>query len=209
MRTYESFVEELRELREQIRDLRKEPELSRSVAFKTWNHALSMLIGAMRTNGYRDTGCQVEGRFFASTSHWDTTDPADHFNTALDDTRIELDNIISSYDKHGAPASSLTATPPAVIAPATPRPASSLMPKPGDLTGDWVRANVPFEYAKWAFGAIGVIFFAGIAADRAYESLMSKLASRNEAAIAVGETTATLKRPAALAPRKVSADRPG
>ena len=51
MRTYESFIEEMRALREEIGSLRKEPRLARSAPFKTWNHSLCMLIGDMRKNG--------------------------------------------------------------------------------------------------------------------------------------------------------------
>lgn len=198
MRTYESFVEELRALQAEINILRKEPLLAQSIAFKTWNHALCRLIGAMRNSGHRNTGCQVEGRLFSPASYWETRDPADYFNTALDDTRIELDDIISNYDKHGEPAPSLAATRPgvALAPPAAPRAASSLMPKPGDLTADWLRVNVPFEYVKWASGVIGIVFFAGIAVDRAYESIMSKIVRQGAAPTVANESTAKLRPPA-------------
>ena len=125
--------------------------------------------------------------FAAATSYWDTSDPAVHFNSALDDTRIELDSIISNYEKHGEPASSLPAAVPKVaIELPTARPAASpLMPKPGDLTADWLRANVPFEYVKWASGALGIVFLAGMAIDRAYESVISQLARQGAAAAVV------------------------
>lgn len=171
MLTYAQFIDEIKPLRAQIDELRHEAGLSNSVAFKKWNHALLMLVRAIKSKGYRSTGCYIEGRIFSHHNPWSSTDVATYFNAELDDTMIELDNLISNFEKYGDPKPPPPAAAPLVEElPATPEvapaaPAFATLPKPGELTWAWISTSVPFAYWYLAGAAavalLGVGFQAG------------------------------------------------
>lgn len=113
MLTYAQFIDEIKPLRAQIEGLRQEPGLANSVAFKKSSHALLMLVRAVKSMGYRSTGCYIEGRIFTQHNPWSSRDAATYFNAELDDTVVELDDLISHFEKYGDPKP----LPPAVAAP--------------------------------------------------------------------------------------------
>lgn len=169
MQTYAQFIDEIKPLFAQIDDLRKQPELTESHAFKTWLHSLNMLIHTIRGLGYRRTGCHVDSRLFTDNSPWSKASAANVFNKALDDTSIELANLISNFDKYGDPKPPIPTMPPVEelimqeTAPAVP--AFATLPKPGELTWTWISTSVPFAYWYLAGAAavalVGVGFQAG------------------------------------------------
>lgn len=165
MQTYAQFIDEIRPLRSQIDDLRHEAGLSNSAAFKKWNHALLMLVSGVKSRGYRNTGCYIEGRIFTHHNPWSNTDAATYFNAELDDTMIELDNIISNFEKYGDPKPPTPVAPPvkelpAALEAAPAPPTFATLPKPGELTWSWVSTSVPFAY--WYLAAGAAVALAGI-----------------------------------------------
>lgn len=206
MLTYPLFIDELRALRADIDNLRQEPGLSESVPFRTWRHALSTLLDQMRRNGYPHISCNVQLRSFRPHGDWSTQHPANYFHSALHDTVIELDNLISNYDKYGDPK------PPAVVEPSTPlaapSPAFATLPKPGEVTWAWVRTNVPLSYWNLAAGIVIAVAVLAFGAGRLYEGFASKV----DSSVANGSSTKLQPAAAAVAPapveRKISAVRP-
>ena len=196
MLTYPLFIDEVRALRADIDNLRTEPNMARSVAFKKWNHALCMLVSSIRKNGYRSTGCYVESRDFELDNAYIRHDPTKLFNDELDNTMIELDNVISNYEKYGDPK------PPAALEPSAPTAVPAVfttLPKPGELTWAWVRINVPFSY--WGLVAGLIITVAGLAfgAGRLYEGFASKV----DSPVAYGSSTKLQPAAAAAAPAPI------
>jgi hypothetical protein len=197
MLTYAQFINEIRPLFAQIDDLRKQPKLAESLAFKTWLHSLNMLIHTIRRLGYRRTGCHVDSRLFTDHNPWSKASAADVFNKALDDTAIELANIISNYDRYGDPKPPIPATPPVeelVVQETKPVvPAFATLPKPGELTWTWVSTSVPFAYWYLAAAAAVALVGAGFQAGELW-------ASRRPAATALQKPI-----PAAIAPGQAKA----
>jgi hypothetical protein len=196
MLTYPLFIDEIRVLRADIDKLRLEPGLTESVPFRTWRHALSTLIDQMKRNGYPNIRCNVQMRSFhprvRSTKH-----PANYFQDALHDTVIELDSLISNFEKYGDPNPLPTAAMPiaeerpiSLDAPPV-APTFATLPKPGELTWAWVSTSVPFAYWYLAGAAVVTLLGGGFQAGDMW-------AGRRAAAAA----TEALQRPvpAAIAP---------
>lgn len=192
MLTYPLFIDELRTLRANIEKLRQEPGLSESVPFRTWKHALTTLLDQMRRNGYAHLSCNAQLRSF-QPGPWSTVHPANYFHDALHDTAIELDNLISSYDKYGDPKPPILVEPPAPGG--VPSVTFTTLPKPGEVTWAWVRSTVPLSYWNLAAGIIIAVAVLAFGAGRLYEGFASKV----DSSVASGSST-RLSPAAAVAP---------
>jgi len=101
---YAAFVDELRVLRDSYADPPPNHRNAESLAFKQWRHQLSDLIGRIEAKGYH-INCRVNERRFRETASWSqpARDRKSAFDTAHAETMIELDAIISNFQKYGDP----------------------------------------------------------------------------------------------------------
>jgi hypothetical protein len=106
--TYKQFVDEVRRLAQEAEGLRGLDLLDEDPRFRKWRHELTDMLERVGSIGY-EPNCKVVYRQFSFPSARYGRGPSQEerisrFVHEINDTQIELNTIISNYDKFGAPA---------------------------------------------------------------------------------------------------------
>lgn len=111
---YTAFIDELSGLRESFSNPPPNHRCHDSSAFKLWQHRVIDLIDRIEEQGYR-INCGIRLRRFRVLAYAPVSPAAQQkaFDGALAQTMIELDTIISNFEKYGVspPAPALAITP--------------------------------------------------------------------------------------------------
>jgi hypothetical protein len=178
---YAAFIEELRVLRDSYADPPSNHRTYDSLEFKQWRHRLSDLIDRIEAKGY-EINCGIGHRQFRVMSYASISSREQQavFSKAHAETMIELNTIISNFEKYGDP--NLT---PAVPALTPSHPPESTTVKPlewnKEATLSWYVKNTPVA-TLWGF--VAVVFFmlvgaygVGVAVEKRWPEAKSRAVS--------------------------------
>jgi hypothetical protein len=167
---YAAFINELSALRDSYANPPPNHRTHDSLGFKQWRHQVSDLIERIQVKGY-DINCRIGGRQFRVMSYASISPREQQaaFDKAHTETMIELNTIISNFEKYGDPK----ATPPAPALGPSPHP--DFAPKRPlewnkEATLSWYAKNTPagtlWGFVAVVFGLIVGAFFLGIAVEK-------------------------------------------
>lgn len=150
---YAAFIGELRALRDSFSNPPSNHRTRDSLEFKLWRHQVSDLIDRIEAKGY-DINCRISDRQFRVMSYASISPREQQaaFDKAHAETMIEINTIISNFEKYGDPK----ATPPApAIAPSPPPGHAPKQPLEWnkEATFMWYLKNTPVA-TLWAFGVV-------------------------------------------------------
>lgn len=167
---YTAFIDELSGLRESFSNPPPNHRCHDSSAFKLWQHRVIDLIDRIEAQGYR-INCGIRLRRFRVTAYAPVSPAAQQkaFDRALAETTIELDTIISNFEKYGdprqpSPAPALAITPSRESTPGQPLEWNK------DATFGWYLKHTPAR-TLWGFvvsvgGLVVGAFFSGMYVEK-------------------------------------------
>lgn len=190
---YAAFIYELRALRDSYANPPLNHRNRESLTFKEWRHHVSDLIERMGKKGY-DINCRISQRQFRVMSSGPTSPHLQQktFDNAHAETMIELNTIISNFEKYGDPKAT-----PLAQALETLVPLGSAQKEPlkfeKEATLSWYFKNTPVG-TLWKFGGVSLAvisaaFYGGMTKEKLWpEAKPSAIASQPASAALVVQT---------------------
>lgn len=169
---YAAFIEDIVPLIAQAKALCVGDRRPDGDVFRAWRHKVEdLLVKINRT--HVDVTCDLSQRQFRVMSYGSVSakDQLGAFDRDMRDTLVELDHIVSWYEKYGEPKlrrgsfqQAAKAAPEAVVAGvATPiKPANLEWPQKEKLTLHWLFTNMPASAWAWLALAVGGAFTLGV-----------------------------------------------
>ena len=181
---YAAFVNELRILRDSYANPPSNHRTCDSGEFKQWRHQVSDLIGRIELMGY-NINCRINSRQFRVIAYavTSTREQQAAFDKAHADTMIELNTIISNFEKYGDPHGT-SRTP---VQTPSPSYSAPIQTPPLEWTKDatlmWYLKNTPLR-TLWTFGtifvaAMGAAFWTGTVFEKRWPEAKPPVATNN------------------------------
>lgn len=150
MLRYADVISELGRLVVEAKRLRSHSRMHLDPAFRRWRHELETCLSQAESARFELPGAvRVHVRSFgASDRIVDNDELFAMYQREMDDTVIELETIISTYQRVGEPEK---------------RDASDLKPRewPAKITLAWLFHNAPLSLWTWLASALVAVFFVG------------------------------------------------
>ena len=148
---YAAFIHELSILRDSFVNAPANHRTHNSQEFKLWRHQIIDLIDRIQAKGY-DINCRISGRQFRVMSYASISPREQQaaFDRAHAETMIELNTIISNFEKYGDPKATHQAAP--ALSPSPDHAPRQPLEWNKEATLMWYLKNTPAT-TLWSFGA--------------------------------------------------------
>lgn len=188
---YAAFIEDIAPLIAQAKAFGVGDRRQDGDVFRAWRHKVEdLLVKIKRT--HVDVSCDLDQRQFRVMSYSSVSakDQLSAFDRDLRDTLVELDHIVSWYEKYGEPKlrrgsfqQAAKASPEAVVAVVAPpiKPADPEWPQKEKLTLHWLFTNMPASAWAWLALFVGGAFTLGVTVGN-WPSVQKKLDQWSEPA---------------------------
>lgn len=156
MITYKGFIAKLQRLAEEASRIRTHKRMHMDPAFRTWRTELESLVRQIKEASYQfsfpfNSEFRSYGRRIRPLDDEDVL--FQRYQREIDDTLIEIQNIIKSYEDFGEPIQ---------IA----RAAATGLQHPDRVTLAWLWHHVPWSAWLSAVGVLAAVFGAGVFVGR-------------------------------------------
>lgn len=200
---YAAFINELTVLRDSFANPPLNHRTHDSLEFKQWRHQIGDLIERIESRGY-DINCRIGQRRFRVMSYG-AISPRElqkAFDNAHAETMIELNTIISNFEKYGDPRATSPAT---ALEPSIPSDFAQKKPLEWkkDATLLWYFNNTPIG-TLWGFGVVFAslilgAFFLGIAIEKRWPEAKPPVVAEQASKVLSSDHTPAALQPASAA----------
>lgn len=160
---YAQFIDGLRPLLEEARDLFNDPQTHQAPRFRKWRHAVTTLMSVIEDRGYT-IDCSISSRHFQIASYGPVSrnEQIARYNQDLQDTINEIESIVRYFDKYGDFKAGKSVPGSPIADAAAEQPVSTSPPRSGSL-----KEKFESHPVVWGLTLLAIGFGAGFAA-RAY-----------------------------------------
>jgi len=172
---YKDFIDEIRLYLEKAKVLINAEELNNDQDFRKWRHNLTDLIDRIEILGYQ-INTSIKLRYFNNIGLYSTLDDKRKaFNRDIQDTIIELEAIISNFDKFGDPIKQKSEQ----------KSSESPLNWPQKITLSWLFKHAPLGLWAKVVSFLVIVFILGITVGQSklFHELKTKLKPKKETTI--------------------------